>query len=233
MSLSKYLLVIVVLTIAGCATTEKPLILPPTKSVDYKAYVSDVEYALVKSAQGGRTCKKPKTNESVTNSDWLRIANSCLAEKNWKGLEEVASTMNQRDPQSPWAPYYLALVSETNGNYPKANWFMDQSIKRSSPKVGLFRYQKARLFFLNSQFENADREMQAAVEFEFNLLEGYVFLGELAMVDRDLKLARKYFEKVLTATPNHSRAIAGLSACDGLEGKKSGRGVASEQGGKK
>ncbi len=136
--------------IGGCASQSTKTI--KNDSAQYVDGLQDVSLADLK-------FKSQKCYSSDEKKNWkllVSIANRCVEESNWSMTKQLAGSLSQNFPISPWGPFYLSLAAEAEDNLPKALWLVELSLKKT-PKVSLLQQQKARILWLMGERKEAEK----------------------------------------------------------------------------
>lgn len=207
------------LVLAGCASTGTPTAATARKSdsavqqAKVDVYLQGLTATPVASA--GETCT------AVKNASWKTMvskASACVRSAQWALVEDYAYELSRTDVDSPWGLYFYSLAAEGKKDYHRALWMIEAAIKKASPKVALFRYQKGRLMWLDKPSEAALKEIEAAVKADPNLIDGYVFLGDARLRSWDLSQAENHFSAAVRLKSNHYEAVRGLADVKRLKG---------------
>lgn len=159
---------------------------------------------------------------AVKSSSWKTMvskASACVRSGQWSLVEEFAYDLSRSDIDSPWGLYFYSLAAEGKKDYHRALWMIEAAIKKASPKVALFRYQKGRLIWLQKPSEAALKEIEAAIKGDPNLVDGHVFLGDARLRSWDLSQAESHFSTALQLKSNHYEAVRGMADVKRLKGK--------------
>lgn len=219
MKKSQITLALASLLLAGCASSGAKPTAASNKSED-AAQQARVEMYL----QGLTASPVSSTSEScspVKNSSWKTMvskASACVRSGQWSLVEGFAYELSRSDVDSPWGLYFYSLAAEGKKDYHRALWMIEAAIKKASPKVALFRYQKGRLMWLEKPSEAALKEIEAAVKADPNLLDGHTFLGDARLRSWDLSQAENHFAAALKIKSNHYEAVRGLADVKRLKG---------------
>lgn len=195
-------------------------------------YVDGVNVVPVgtRGSQGG-SCSVPnlslKAKSEGPSKDWkdlLGRANTCVSEKNWGTLENLANEMARADIDSPWAAYYLSVAAEAKGDLPRAMWMVELAQKKAGGKSGLLLYQRGRVWLRMKETSKAVADIQKAVGLEPRLAEGHLFLAEIYSRDLEADKAVTHFRAALDKDAKNYRALTGLAEAllaKGGDGKES------------
>jgi tetratricopeptide (TPR) repeat protein len=162
-----------------------------------------------------------ETCSVVKSTSWKTMvgkASACVRTGQWAQVEELAYELSRSDVDSPWGLYFYSLAAEGRKDYHRANWMIEAAIKKASPKVALFRYQKGRLMWLEKPSEAALKEIESAVKADPNLLDGHVFLGDARLRSWALSQAESHFSTALRLKSNSYEAVRGLADVKRLKG---------------
>ncbi len=211
-------LALVSLLLAGCAssgggTTAVKKTDDQQQQAKVDVYLQNLTASPVTSA--GESCSV------VKNTSWKTMvgkASACVRTAQWAQVEEQAYEISRTDVDSPWGLYFYSLAAEGRKDYNRANWMIDAAIKKASPKVALFRYQKGRLMWLEKPSEAALKEIESAVKADPNLFDGHVFLGDARLRSWDLSQAETHFSTALRLKSNSYEAVRGLADVKRLKG---------------
>lgn len=220
--MKKYQLTIAVasLVLAGCASSGTKTSGTTTKKTDDAAQQARVDVYL----QG--LTASPVTSASETcsptkSTSWKTMvskASACVRTGQWAQVEEFAYEISRADVDSPWGLYFYSLAAEGKKDFHRALWMIEAAIKKASPKVALFRYQKGRLMWLEKPSEAALKEIEAAVKVDPKLLDGHVFLGDARLRTFDLSQAESHYSRALQLKSNSYEAVRGMADVKRLKG---------------
>lgn len=223
-------LTIVAAAVAGCATNPggmKEEKAAATKSHLYTEGVSVIASGVHGSS--GSPCVIPagisKTTNTTSNGpskDWkdlLGRANTCVNEKNWAGLEALAYEMTRADIDSPWGAYFLAVVAEARGDFPRSMWMIDLAQKKAGGRLGLLFYQRGRNWLRMKETAKAIADFEKAVSLEPHLTEGRLFLGDIHYRDQEMAKASMHYRAALEQDAKSYRALTGLAESLLAQGK--------------
>ena len=222
--MKKYQLTLVLasLVLAGCATSGPTA---GSKSATTAKSDSQVQQSKVDVYLQGLTSSPvtatTDTCSAAKSTSWKTMvskAAACVRSGQWSLVEEFAYDLSRSDMDSPWGLYFYSLAAEGRKDYPRALWMIDAAIKKASPKVALFRYQKGRLMWLEKPSEAALKEIDAAVKADPTLVDGHVFLGDARLRSWDLSQAESHFAAALRLKSNHYEALRGLADVKRLKG---------------
>lgn len=212
--MKKSIVILIAATLAACASK-------PTKAPLDKANVlGEVpvipitpKYNLISLRQFRTTMTCPKETFIQKNDNLKSLisnADACIYQNQWNMVEVIGQKLAQKEHLTPWGPYFLSLVATQRREYPYANWLIELALKRE-PKNGLLMYQQARIASLVGDLEGAARLLKLAVQLDKTLVDGEVFLGQLAMQNNDLKQAEQHFKSALALESSHLLALSGLA----------------------
>lgn len=145
--------------------------------------------------------------------DWhelVKYANRCLAQKKTKELYVVANRLAETQPTLPWGAFYLSLEAELENQDERALWMIDLAL-RKSPKTGVLKYQRGRLFWKKGFYKECVNEMEEALKLDNTITEAHLTLGEAYLNQLNFNVARGHFEAVLQKMPQNITALTGLA----------------------
>lgn len=204
----KYTSLMCILILMGCSTTQQV----SQTGAKAETFTRDMSAASLDGFDKS-DCRTPKAKFAKLKwKDLVKEANSCVAGSKWKSVEDLGSEMAQRDINSPWGPYFLALHAESESQYERSLWLLELSIKRAS-QVGLFQYQKGRVLWRREEFKEATDSLMKAIQLDTNLIDAHLFLGQIFFRDQDYSRAARHFQAVLRVRPKDPTALMGLAEC--------------------
>lgn len=186
---------------------------PQVSQSEMKKYFSGLRLAASAPGETQGRCSDSSTSKSTDWKALVQAASQCVVEKNWKKVEELAFEISRRDLNNPWAPYFISLTAEQSGEFARAMWMVELAMKKSSPDIALFRFQKGRLWFAQKQVSKAMSEFEFAAAKDPHLVEANVFLGEVHFRDSEPDKAMAYFKKVVSQDETNIRGLKGLAEC--------------------
>lgn len=201
------------LLLAGCATqgvNQKTL--GKSGSGKQKEFVD--QFSVVSaSAPGGKkaNCTPESDGQSLSGKELVARAHQCVREKNWKSLESLGNSIAQVKAESPWGAYFLSVAAEGVGNLPRAMWMIELSQKKAGKPVGLFLYQRGRIWLEMKDTTAGLVDLEKAVDLEPGLVDGHLYIAEVYHRDLDLAKAQKHYEQALHLDPKSLRALGGLA----------------------
>lgn len=205
----RLLLVLVLISVISCTTAPVAQNKTDLRSEEYTKSFTSV------SATGWNK-KNCSTPASKYNSlGWKKLieeGNACYNAEKWTQLEEIAKYLSHSEVNSPWGPYYHALLAERFGSLDRSLWMIELSLKRS-PKTGLFHYQKGRVLWKKNEYSESVKSFSLAVQNDPNLVDAHLFLGQAFFRDQDFANAAQYFQAVLKVRPKDPTALMGLAEC--------------------
>ncbi len=145
--------------------------------------------------------------------DWgnmLRVGFVCVNEKKWDTVRLIGETFSVRHIDAPWGAYFLSLVSEKEGNMPRALWMIGLA-DRKSPENGIIEFQKARLLWLQDQKDAAFQSAKKALELEPKLAEAALLMAQVYFSDYEFENAQTYYRKVIDANDEVFGAVLGMA----------------------
>ena len=218
--MNKYQLTLAItsLVLAGCASSGTKTG-ATTGTVDQQQQAKTDVYLQGLSASpasaAGDSCSAVKTASWKT---MVSKASACVRTQQWSQVEDYAYEISRSDVDSPWGLYFYSLAAEGRKDYHRALWMIEAAIKKASPKVALFRYQKGRLLWLEKPSEAALKEVEAAAKADPNLLDAHVFLGDARLRSWDLSQAETHFSTALRLKSNSYEAVRGMADVKRLKG---------------
>lgn len=217
----QYILVISTLgLLSACSSTPKQ---GEKKAVTHemtKKYIEHIEAIQASNRKALKQLLCPTSKKTIEKKGWqglIEYANACLHKKNWQMLEIIAFQLTEESGFSPWGSYYLSLIAEHKKNTEQALWFIDLALKKA-PEMGLLVYQKARLQWINKEYEFSAENFMRAVKLNPDLIDSHLFLARLNFRDQDYNEAEKHYEKVLQKDPRHFHALIGLAKLHSQKG---------------
>ena len=239
--ISKYRisLVLTSLLTAACSTLTTPMPTENRASVEHsKVYVEKLT-VVAASSRDARigACAVPTglkgantgKGESKVWKDLVGRADTCVNERNWPVLENLANEMSKADLDNPWPAYFLSLAAEARGDLSRAIWMTELANKKSGDKVALFVYQRGRIWMKMGDTGKAMTDLQKSVAMEPSLLEGQLYLAEIFNRDQDFGKAEAYYRAALKVDEKSYFALTGLAEIDltkdsgQVSGKDSGK----------
>lgn len=161
------------------------------KSLDL-TYSDGVESSFSK--RGKYKCDEYKT---FKKEDWKKIIESgfsCIVDKNWAELSEIADILSHNHLKAPWGPFYKSVIaSDQRGDHLRALWMVDLAL-RKSPENTLILFQKARVKWLLEEHAEAFKIISDVVKKDKKNYEAAFFLSQIHYRDREFKEALKYFK---------------------------------------
>ncbi len=215
------------LALAGCASSGSTSGAKPgaTAKSDSKSNSQAAEQSKVDLYLQGLTASPvtatTETCSAAKSTSWKTMvskAAACVRSSQWSLVEDFAYDLSRSDMDSPWGLYFYSLAAEGKKDYPRALWMIEAAIKKASPKVALFRYQKGRLMWLEKPSDAALKEIEAAVKADPTLVDGHAFLGDARLRSWDLSQAENHFSAALKIRSNHYEAVRGLADVKRLKG---------------
>ncbi|MBX9768838.1 MAG: tetratricopeptide repeat protein [Bdellovibrionales bacterium] len=215
--------------LGGCATQTKTSV--PTQEelftdtgIKKTAEIQETMFVWVPDSKwpvSGSCSGKPSAGERATSRDWLQVANSCAAKKQWNELQKVATDLLERFPESAWGNYYLSLVFEHQGFLDRALWTIDLA-QRKGAQWGVLSYQKARIHWAKGDYQEAEAAFLKALEKDQGLNEAHYFLGRLYYRDYEFPKAIVHLKKWVDGKPQDSESLKFLADCQLKSGDKEG-----------
>jgi tetratricopeptide (TPR) repeat protein len=172
-------------------------------------------------SHSGVTCSLPVGSDHLGSSgkslapskEWRELADrasACAAEKNWKTMDSLGALMSKTDVDSPWGAYYLSLAAEGKGDYARSFWMVELAQKKAGTEVGIFSYEKARLYLKLKDTKLAINEMLKALSHDSHLADGHLFLAEIYHRDLEYDRAESRYQAALDVDPEKYDALVGL-----------------------
>ncbi len=216
--------------ITGCATTDSNISekgntqasSKNTKKEKPKEELQDVQ--TIDKSYGSKiriTSYIKKTKAKIKCSDyskvkvdeWRKLLESgwsCIKNKNWPVLEEIANILSRKHIKAAWGPYYKSIIAEKQGDLMKAQWMINLA-ERKAPNNPVITFQKARLAWLQKDETQAFDLMKAVLKQDAKNLDAAQFLGEIHFRDRQFKEAINYLTKTLKYMGRDSKTRLALA----------------------
>ncbi len=191
------------LGLGGCATSGGVKLPVPDES---HLYVDGLQ-AQPTQALTNELCVK--YSGQPLEADWRKvadIASSCARSENWVEVQRLGEALAVREPHAPWGPYYLSLVSESRGQFPKALWMSDLAL-RKAPQVGMLHLQKARIHWRMGETSEAIRLCEKALELDSKLSEAARMLAFAEHREREFQSSWKHWGMVLAVQPQDREGL--------------------------
>jgi tetratricopeptide (TPR) repeat protein len=217
---------VVALALSGCSTvktqsaTDLPPVIDAKQVARAQTYFDGLQASISKSSDAtcaasvssSRSASVESSGPSEAN-EWraeLKVANACVQSQNWPSLEGLGNQMAQRWPDSPWGAFYLSLAAEGRHEFRRALWMIELADRKSGRLQGLFAYQRSRVLFDLGEMQASIAEMNRAMTLNPSLIDGDLFLAELAAKDLDWDQAVSRYQAALRIDSMNSEAIKGL-----------------------
>ncbi len=207
----KKLMPIALLIVTACATAKVAPVLETKAVAEPKKLPAQMKFVELDQVRLNQTC--PTDNKLwplKTEQEKIHLANTCLVKQKWTKLEEISLDISQKNPDSPWGPYYLSFVAESAAQLEKASWMVDLALKKNSG-VGILYYQKGRILWMLKDYSMAYEAFKKSIELKTYLLSSYEFLGSIELRNQDYKKAAGYFEAVLNVQNRNEIALSGMA----------------------
>lgn len=184
-----------------------------------KQDVTTVDTAYVEDIKGVSNFDKNRSKyncneyQKIEKQKWRDLVDagySCIRDKNWGTLSEVATLLSHNHLKAPWGPYFRSIVSESKADYSRALWMIELANKKA-PNNPLVMYQKARILWGTKNETEAYNLFKEVYKLNSNLYEVPLFLGFVEYRDRNFKEAIAYFQKVekyVNRNPEFNAALA-------------------------
>lgn len=199
-----------ILFLGACATTgngtgdaakqslskeEKAQSLQDVRSVD-KTYSSNINLATtLEKVRTKYSCKEYRQLKKTAWKDLLEAGYSCIDQKKWIELSEIAKILSHNHLKAPWGPYYRSIVAENKRDFSRALWMINLAEKKA-PENSIILYQKARLLWTMGDETESYKLMEKVVKLNPKNFDALFFLGKIQYRDREFADAIHYFEKV-------------------------------------
>lgn len=143
--------------------------------------------------------KKSLAGELVEKSslELSQYANFCLKEKKWGAVQQISMILNEKYPELYWGFYYLSLVSEKEGALDKSLWFLDMAMKKQNNKEALLYFQRARIYWLKSNFGESLKDLEITISLTPSIPEAQFLLGQVYYQLHNYKASEKSFLEYL------------------------------------
>ncbi|MCC6278116.1 MAG: tetratricopeptide repeat protein [Oligoflexia bacterium] len=194
----------------GCASAPTSAVKPlnPETAKIYEHKVEAIELTEIKVPQ----CQKLAA-AVLSQWNWERAlvaSGHCVKSGDWNRVEELGQQLSTREPEAPWGPYYLGLVAKNRGQWDRALWLAELSIKRL-PTSAASHYLKGQVLWELKETGAAVQSMERAIQLNPDLISAHLFLGQLYLRDQEFEKASVHFSAVLKSQPRNSIALPGLS----------------------
>jgi tetratricopeptide (TPR) repeat protein len=212
------------LALTACASLQQAPSVDKVAIEKSKIYLDAVE--VVQASSTLAVCAVPPGLENAYSSgkgaspqwkDLLARASKCAYEKNWATLETIAQTMSRLDIDSPWGPYFMSVVANEYGNQARAHWMIDLAEKKAGTKLGLFAYQRGRIYLQSAktaqhpETSKAMDEFEKAVALDPKLVDASIYLAGVHYRDHEWKEAAAQYSLVLAQKPGFYQALVGMA----------------------
>lgn len=186
-----------IIILSGCAATEKKSAATSAngaKPARSRAFTETVGADSPKqSAKVGSCAVQIKDAAAVDWKAHLRMARTCVEVQDWSSIESLATTMSQKNPESPWGFFYLSLVAGEKKEWARARWMIESAIAKSADRpIGLLYYQRGRLLSDSGSPSAAFENYKEAIKLDPTLSEAHRYLGLLYFRDHDYRMAQKH-----------------------------------------
>mgnify|MGYP006268780765 CR=1 FL=1 len=125
---------------------------------------------------------------------------------NFRQAEEDLEQAENLAPQSPWPPYYLAVIYEDLGREAEALTLADQAIERDGSQARLYNL-RGELFLDAGNFKEAVQDFTTAVRLDPHYPDAYDNLGDLHRKQGNYERAISYYNQAIDHNPNHDDAL--------------------------
>ncbi len=214
----KYLL-ISMLALTACATTQpvtqdsKPreLNLAAVPKEEIKKF-NDPIRSIAESQIKNPNCSKlfTKVKGKWNWRDAVEASTACLKTRETLRVEDLAQDLAQKEPLSPWGPYFLAVTSKDRGELDRAMWFVELALHRA-PESGVVHYLRGQILWNKKDFGPAVSAFEKASQFDDSILPAHLLLGQIFFRDQDFTKASLHFYSVLKVEPRNKTALYGYA----------------------
>jgi tetratricopeptide (TPR) repeat protein len=208
--MKKLLVSTAILSLIGCASAPAPRMAKNADPVE--APKTPAKYAMVAHnlSEYAHSTKCAAPSKVSVYSDWMKVAAACAGVAQWNRVEDLGNKMSIGDSSEPWGSYFLSLAAEGNKDLLRAQWMAELAVKKA-PSEGIVLYQLGRIQWAMDDREGAAKTLQSATDKNPTLTEGFVFLGQMALLQDKTSEAQKRFAHAYEQDSKNFGAVMGLA----------------------
>ncbi|MCB0361580.1 MAG: hypothetical protein KDD35_02595 [Bdellovibrionales bacterium] len=183
-------------------------------NLDLTRFTKSVSSRSIKASDFNRSC--PKTlNLEKEKGKWqelIKLANGCVQSGRWPEVETIAYELARSEPNSPWAVYYLSLVSFERGEIRRSLWMIESALAKT-PGVGIFLYQKSRVLWEMKDVKRSFEALEESLGKDSQNVEARLFMGQILLRDLDYNRAVSHLAYASKEKPRDPSIWDQLSYC--------------------